>query len=716
MQRRADRDALKSAIDKVLQRPPLSAARVGVQVMSLDSGEIVSSYHADDLLNPASNVKLFTAAAALARLGPNFRFETEFYTGGPGDSGRRKTLFVRGKGDPSITTERLYAIVCELVHAGVVDVSDIVIDESWFDLDRAPPGWDQTSADLDRSYVAPPGAVSLNWNVATVYVRASDRPGERPVAAVEPTSDYFILKTNLSTSKRRRRLSVDSESAGDKQRITVEGSVGAGAGSWSVSKKIDNPPMYFGQTLKALLVQRGVKVRGKVKLGPVPPQAKLLYVAQSESLDLILKKLNKFSSNFIAEQLIKALAAEAHGPPGTTAGGIEVVEEFLAREVRIPRGSYVMKNGSGLNDTNRFSAAQINRLLAFMSQQFPAAPEYLSSLGIAGMDGTIRYRFEGSDAVGRLRAKTGTLENVSALSGYVVAVGGEHFAFSMMVNDYPGRAGPVIKSLDAIGAAVAAFGSREGPSRAVAAMLAEDTRPGSLEELRTRVKTYLALGKQADRRNIPFLRTAWRTEKDPAVRAVVADSLYQSDPQDDLGARTLLESFAATAEVYGRLRQVARELDVEVPGFSSVVDLAAEGRVDALVRLLELCRASEGDSAAQADLAEALSDVSRTAPQELLMALKSASPADLEASTLLLARGLAAAGEPEHALWGALKRSMASVDGELAAFARNIEVTLSKQIADEKARTASAPDPAASGGSGAAAPKPPTVARDRPGG
>jgi serine-type D-Ala-D-Ala carboxypeptidase/endopeptidase (penicillin-binding protein 4) len=469
----------------------------------------------------------------------------------------------------------------------------------------------------------------------------------------------------------------------------VSGSVGAGSGSWSVSKKIDNPPMYFGQTLKSLLVQRGVKVRGKVKLGPVPAQAKLLYVAQSESLDLILKKLNKISSNFIAEQLIKALAAEIHGPPGTTAGGIEVVEEFLAREVRIPRGSYVMKNGSGLNDTNRFSAAQINRLLAFMHRQYPTAPEYLSSLGIAGMDGTLRYRFEGSDAVGRLRAKTGTLENVSALSGYVAAVGGEHFAFSMMVNDYPGRAGPVIKSLDAIGAAVAATGSREGPSRAVAAMFTDDSRPGSLEEVRARVQTYLALARQADRRNIPFLRTVWRSEKDPAVRAVVAESLYRSDPQDDFGARTLLESFSARPEVYGRLRQVAKELGVEVPGFSSVVDLGAEGNLDALVRLVELCHAAQGDAAAESDLAEALSEVSSTASAELIAALRSAPLADLEAATALLARGLALAADPNHAFWSGLKRSMGAADGEFAAFARKLEAALSERMADEKTRPAS---------------------------
>src|SRR5207244_7648890 len=136
--------------------------------------------------------------------------------------------------------------------------------------------------------------------------------------------------------------------------------------------------------------------------------------------------------------------------------GIEVVEEFLEKEVGLPRGSYVMKNGSGLNDTNRFSAGQLTRVLRAMYERFPTAPEYMSSVGIAGKDGTLKYRFEGSDAVGRLRAKTGTLENVTALSGYVQAVGGQHFCFSFFVNDYPGRSGPVVQGMDALGAAVAA--------------------------------------------------------------------------------------------------------------------------------------------------------------------------------------------------------------------------------------------------------------------
>jgi serine-type D-Ala-D-Ala carboxypeptidase/endopeptidase (penicillin-binding protein 4) len=680
----AEREALKRAIEEVLGRGPLAQARVGVLVQSLEDDAVIFSKNADDLLNPASNVKLFTAAAALGRLGPEYRFETEFHTDPEARGGKAKVLYVRGKGDPSMTTERLYGVVSELLHAGLKEVGEIVVDDSWFDGQRIAPGYDQENT--DRAYMAPTGAVSLNWNAVGIYVRAAEAAGQKPVVEMEPPSDYFVVEAGAITStSRHRRFSVSSEAAGEKQKIVVRGQLPVGAGTFSVWKKIDNPPLYFGHTLRQMLGARGVKVRGKVRQGALPSSARLLYVAQSEPLDLVLKRLNKVSSNFVAEQLIKAMAAEAKGPPGTHARGIEVVEEFLAREVGLPRGSYVMKNGSGLNDTNRFSATQINRLLSFMSRRYALMPEYLSSMGIAGKDGTLRYRFEGSEAVGRLRAKTGTLENVTALSGYVVSVGGERFAFSFMVNDYPGRAGPVIKGLDAIGAAVASTGSTEGPTRAVAALMEERRRSDSLEDLKARIQTYLALGKQGDRRNIPFLRTAWRTEKDPAVKAVVAEALYQSDRQDYVAVRTLLDSFSVAPDVFGRLRLVARELEVEIPGVSSVVDLGAEGNLEALGRVVELCGAAAGDEQTRGELAEALGELARTAPEELLATLRGATSADREATTALLARGLVKTADAAHPFWGVLRKNLGNVDPEQAAFARQTEAVLSQKIAEQKA-------------------------------
>ncbi|MBI3181682.1 MAG: D-alanyl-D-alanine carboxypeptidase/D-alanyl-D-alanine-endopeptidase [Myxococcales bacterium] len=707
------REELRKALKELIERSPLKNARVSAQVVGLEDGAVVFGRGEDELLNPASNVKLVTAAAALCRLGLEYRFETELSTDPELKAGKARFLYVRGKGDPSITTERMHNLVTELFHAGLREVSgDIVIDESYFDQERLAPGYDQENS--DRSYMAPTGAASLNWNAVGVYLRPGEKVGAKAVAEIEPPSDYFTLESTLLTgSRRHRRFSVVSRLDKDKlhQRIEVRGSVPNERGTWSVWKKIDLPPQYFGHTLKAMLQERGVRVKGGVKTGLVPPGAKLLMVLQSDTLDIVLKRMNKHSSNFVAEQLLKTLGAEGRGAPGSTQKGIEVVEEFLEKEVGLPRGSYVMKNGSGLNDTNRFSASQLNQLLRHMYNRFPLAPEYLSALGVAGKDGTLKYRFEGSEAAGRLRAKTGTLENVSALSGYVQALGGAKFAFSVLVNDFPGRAGTVIQHIDALGAAIAATGSEKGPHHAVAQMTAAPSEVAPLEAVKARVKTYLALGRQADRRNIPFLRTALRNERDPAVRAVVADSLFQSDPQDYLGWRALVDSFSAGDEVYGRLRVVARELQVEVPGVSSVVELAAAGNLDALGRLLELPRAAAEDEAERDQLAVSLAEVARTAPMELLLALRAAQGPDRDAATALLAKGLVKEADPEQPFWPALKSTLGGLDLGLAAFARQVEEALSMRIAEEKA-----PKPPDSPALGQPSGPKPSSAEARPGG
>ncbi|MFL5320667.1 MAG: D-alanyl-D-alanine carboxypeptidase/D-alanyl-D-alanine-endopeptidase [Myxococcaceae bacterium] len=680
----AEREALKRALLDVLQQSPLGKSRMSIQIQSVDTGDVVFAQNSDELMNPASNVKLVTSAAALARLGPEYRFETEYLTDADLDKGKAKILYVRGKGDPTITTERLYGTVSDLFHAGVREVGDIVCDDSFFDGERLAPGYDQE--DSDRAYMAPSGALSLNWNAVGIFLRAGDAAGQKAVVEVDPPSEYFVVDSQLTTGARRvRRFSVASDAAGNQQKIVVRGVVPFEKGAIANYKKIDNPPMYFGQTLKAMLQERGIKVRGKVKLGLVPTNAKLLSVQTSETFDVVLKKLNKHSQNFVAEQLIKTLGAEVKGPPGTFQNGIDAVEDFLERDVGIPRGSYVMKNGSGLNDTNRFSAKQVTKLLAYMVTNFADTPEYLSSVPIAGKDGTLKYRFEGSEAVGRLRAKTGTLENVSALSGFVQAAGGERFIFSMLVNDYPGRSGPVLQGMDAIGAAVAASGSEKGPKSAVAQVMTQDTVVGSTDELKSRVKTYLALAKQADKRNIPFLRTAWRSEKDPAVRAVVADAIYQSSPDDYLGVRALLDSFSASDAVYGRLRSTSKDLGIEIPGVSSIIDLAASGNTEAIGRLMDLAKAAPDDAAAKKELADAFTDVAKTAPDELINSLKAATQPDRDVVTALLASGLNSAGDANHPFWPALRKAMGSADPSVSGFAKSLEGALSLKIAEAKA-------------------------------
>jgi D-alanyl-D-alanine carboxypeptidase/D-alanyl-D-alanine-endopeptidase (penicillin-binding protein 4) len=699
---------LQAVLDQILASGPLAGARTGVLVAELESGAVVYAHDPDELLNPASNVKLCTAAAALARLGPEYRFETEFHQGAPGPGGASRALHVRGKGDPTLTTERLWAIAGELAHLGLGSVRDLVVDDSWFDGEREGPGFDQEHG--DRAYLAPTSALSLNFNAVAIHVAPASRPGERGRVGLEPASDFFELRNETVTVRpsSRRRVIPSSIPLDGRQRIVVQGRLPAGGRAQVVWRKIDHPALYLGHTLRRLLELRGVKVSGRVRRGAVPEASRLLHVAESEPLGEVVRRLNKTSNNFVAEQILKTLGAEAKGPPGSWPKGIEAVEDFLA-SLGLPRGAYLMKNGSGLNDSNRFSARQLVTLLREMWRRFPLMPEFVGSLPVAGKDGTIRWRMEGSEAVGRLRAKTGSLESVASLSGYAETPDGERLVFAVLVNDPPARAAAVVRAVDAIGAALAAAGaSPQRPGEAVALGTAPPDPAGEAapSDVRARLQTYRRLGGAADRRNLPFLRTALRTERDPALRMAAAEAIWRSDPDGETSRRTFLESLAVDPDTVLRLRALAGDGEAML---DALADLAAEGLPEALARLLDLAPAAEREPALLDAGGDALAEVARTAPEETLTALRGAAGA--EAATRALARGLARSGERGHPFPAALERA-SEEGGDLADWARHLAARLDEQVRAAEAALRAPPSPVPL----APAASPPAAEESRPGG
>ncbi len=649
--------ALREAIDAVVARSALAGARVGICVLSLDTGATLYARDADTLLNPASNVKLFTSAAALARLGPEYRFETEAWLDAAGlNGGHPRALYLRGKGDPTLTTERLWVLAGDLQHLGLKRVGDLVLDESWFDAERIGAGFDQESG--DKSYLAPAGALSLNFNTVAVHVAPGERRGAAGRVELEPDSSYFELvnRTRTVGTGAARRVMVSSMPGGQggRQRIVVEGRLPAGgrpAVSW---RKIDDPAQYLGQTLRRLLELRGVRVTGKVRLGAVPEGAQLFHVAESEPLSDVVRRLSKSSNNFIAEQLLKTLGAAAAGPPGSWASGLTAVEGFLS-SLGLRRGSYVMKNGSGLNDANRFSARQTARLLAALWRRFPLAPEFLASLPVAGKDGTMRWRLEGPETAGRVRAKTGSLDGVNSLSGYVETVDGERLAFAILVNDAPVKAAAMTPAIDAVTAALVLRGAAGRPSAPVAVAVAgaaTGATAASPEALDAAASSYLVMGRAHDRRNVTFLRTALRAEAEPQLRLAVAEALYRSDPDADGTRRALLEATTLPLPApLARLLGLATAGDPP-PVVAALGDLAGEGNGDALTRLLELA-AAEPPPPLRAALTTVLGEVVDAAPTELRLALLAAAPPVREAATALLGDRLPPApGTPQPATIG----------------------------------------------------------------
>jgi D-alanyl-D-alanine carboxypeptidase/D-alanyl-D-alanine-endopeptidase (penicillin-binding protein 4) len=652
------RDVLRKSVDQLLTQPPLAGSRASVDIVSLDDGSTIYSHDGDATLNPASNTKLITAATALLRLGPEYRFETDVLADrAPDKHGKVGTLYVRGHGDPSITTERLTGMVRDLFHRGVRSVGDVVIDDSYFDAEKWGPGWEQESS--DKAYAAPVGALSLNHNTVAIYVRPADRAGAPGKVELEPEAPgYFQLNARVATVRTngRRKVRPHTFELRDGTQVTVDGRVPAGGDPMVFFRRVTEPGMYFGQTLRAVLAQNGIRVTGRVRRALTPASAYLVTTYDSEELADIVRDMNKVSSNFIAEMLIKNLGAELRGPPGTWAKGVDVAEELLA-ELGVPRGSYQLKNGSGLNDTNRFSAHQMVTLLTAIWKTFPVASEFVSSLGIAARDGTLRLRMEGTDAAGRLRAKTGTLDRVTALSGFVQSVGGERFAFSILVNDWTGRSSPVVSSIDRLGGLLASFGAPEAGSReALAALASAELPPG---EQRARIATYAAMAQRADKKSIPALRTALRSERDPLVRVMAADALYRSNP--DGGGGALLEALPPSAELFAKLRSVTREMALPIPVVSSLLDLAVDGSAEAFTRILTfapLSRAPQRDDALSTALSDGLVEVADASSDELLAAVRAAPADQAQVVIELLADGLSRADlDPDETPLAKLLRS-----------------------------------------------------------
>lgn len=429
--------ALTAALDLALQDGAFTGALVGASVVDCATGDEIYTHDATRALNPASNMKLYTAAAALDALGPAYRFRTALLASGPVEDGVLKgDLYIVGGGDPELVFEEVWKIAQELKARGLRRIDgDLVADDTFFDGERGIPGWGSDRDDTDRAYNAQLGALSFSFNTVALVIRPGPSVGSPGLVGVETPSSFVTIDNQVKTvsAGKVQTLDVDAFPAGEGVKLVVRGNVALDGSPKAFYRAVPDPPRFALAQLADRLAEVGIAVGGGRRLGKAPESANPLHEWYSSSLDIVLRYMNKISSNFIAEQLLKTMAAEVRGAPGTSAVGVELVRAYLSANGLLG-SDFSMYNGSGLSSGGRTTARDLTRLLAHVQRDPRIRWEYLASLPIAGVDGTLRTRMRNGPAEGIVRAKTGSINNVYAMSGYVARPDGGLWAFSLIAN------------------------------------------------------------------------------------------------------------------------------------------------------------------------------------------------------------------------------------------------------------------------------------------
>ncbi len=419
-------------------------ANVGIHVVDMESEAEVFSWRPDASLLPASTMKVLTAAAALKHLGPSYRFTTELLSRGTvsADGVLQGDLYVRGSGDPTLVLEKLWKMIYDLSLEGIQEISgNVYFDDTAFDRAHQIPGWNKQE-DLRRgpAYFAPLGALSINFNTVAVVVGPGSQVGDPARVVLETESDGVVnIENRLVTGVpgSRRWVDLEREVEGRSVTFVLEGRVPANSDTLRYYRSIPDPTANFVGAFRSMLEDHEIRVRGHYLEQTAPEEGlRTLVQLRSPPLSNILMEMNKYSSNFMAEQVLKALGAQVTGQPGSTEGGLSAISDYLV-SLGIPADEFHLVNGSGLSREIVLRPNHLTAVLVDMAQDPRVGHEFISSLAIGGQDGTLWARFRDENQVGRLRGKTGTINGVHCLAGYIEAPSGEIYAFAYLVNDLP---------------------------------------------------------------------------------------------------------------------------------------------------------------------------------------------------------------------------------------------------------------------------------------
>ena len=383
---------------------------------------------------PASVTKVATASTVLSHFPAGSKFKTQLLLENKAKDGVVKgPLYLKGGGDPSFVSENMWFLVNAFKRNQIRKIDgDIVVDDTLFDRMRFDTSRQEKR--VDRAYDAPVGAMSFNWNSVNIFVRPGAK-GESAEVFVDPENEYVrLINHSQTSSKNENKLIVDrsEDTKFDGDVIRVSGSIGKNFPEQAIFKNITQPDLWSGYNLKSFLAQRGIIVNGVIKSGKTPDSATVVAESESKAIEQILADMNKFSNNYVAEMLTKDLGA-LHHTPASLADGMKLINDHLL-SLQIDSKEFKLQSPSGLTNENKLSSYALWRILQHLRNDFQVQPEFLTSLPIAGIDGTLKKRMKATSAERWVRAKTGYINNVVSLAGYAGRKDGKVLIFSFIYN------------------------------------------------------------------------------------------------------------------------------------------------------------------------------------------------------------------------------------------------------------------------------------------
>ena len=430
---------LPSELAAAIKDADFTTDGIGLFIQGVDDDKPLVALHADRFLNPASVIKLVTTAAALDLLGQGYRWSTQvMYTGTIDGHTLNGDLYIRGNGDPYLTPERFWRLLNRIFIYGIHRITgDVLIDNSYFE----PGKVDYAAFDQQpyRTYNVGPNAVLVGFQ-ATEFHFDIDTTGTDPAVKITPFPVSPRLRiinqvklVNGRCNAWQKRLSLETRNNAGMLEVIFTGNYARACKQRTLYRRVSEAQDHYQHFFLPLWSQIGGSVEGKIARGTVPAGASRVLEEPSISLAEAVRLVNKFSNNVMTRQILLSIGAQKSGPPGTTEKGLAAVNAWLV-EHDLDHPALQLDNGAGLSRDARISAGLLGKLLLHVYKQ-AYMPEFIAALPVSGYDGTMAHRFKDTPLVGRAHIKTGLLNFVQSMAGYVTTATGKRYVVVLLHND-----------------------------------------------------------------------------------------------------------------------------------------------------------------------------------------------------------------------------------------------------------------------------------------